>query len=370
LTGLDVERVEAGLAEVANWKLPLVASEFVDRLDMDAIVGGVLLAESLDALQAQGVPRSKLMKKLRDAVHVNELWAVWAEIRAAAILIGYPGEDLRVEIEAPGTGAKRPDYRWILPDGSGLWLEFKAVGLSDPELDWHDRAAAQFDWLLPPAGLSTLHGCLTARLMVGMDKRNRAWRESERVAGQLAQELPGTGWDEVRGISVVGHQTEDTYLCRARSAIKTAVDQLPRDQESWVALWWGNGAPTQAAADLLDSVDAPENVTGIVFIGQSIAVPWSQISCFIVQVPRGAEIGAHEMRSSVHAGLARRVMERYESSAGVRPTLLQTPSGQDLLRRDGNRRLFPFNLLFDADPRKLAAPHRPPSPVQDVALLD
>ena len=42
--------------------------------------------------------------------------------------------------------------------------------------------------------------------------------------------------------------------------------------------------------------------------------------------------------------------------------------GITLLRRDGRRRVFPFNLLFDADPRKLAAPFRPPSPVQDVHL--
>ncbi len=43
--------------------------------------------------------------------------------------------------------------------------------------------------------------------------------------------------------------------------------------------------------------------------------------------------------------------------------------GPVLLRRDGRRRLFSFNLLFDADPRELAAAPRKPSPVQDTKLM-
>lgn len=370
LTGLDEQRCVDGLAQVAGWHLPSITSEFADRDDIDAVVGGVLLAESVAALTAQGVPHSKLLKKLRDTRDVNELWATWAEIRSAAILIGHPNLDFCLEMEATGPGRKRPDYRLTFPDGSHVWLEFKALGLSEAELAWHRRAAKQFEFLLPPEGLSTAHGWLDSPIRVSAAKRTRAWNQS-RVKARELRKLPfARPWGDVRGLAIVGHETEVTYVKRARSAIRTAIDQLPSGQDSWVALWWGNGAPVEAAATLLESVDAPPNVGGVIFIGQSVAAPWSDISCYICEIPRGSDGSLKRVRSTVHDQLAQRVLERFQSSSGVRPTLLRAPGsdGADLLRRDGSRRLFPFNLLFDADPRALAAPHRPPSPVQDTRL--
>ena len=137
-------------------------------------MGGVLLAESVAALAAQGVPHSKLLKKLRDARNVDQLRATWAEIRSAAILIGHSDLDFRLEMEATGPGRKRPDYRLTFLDESHIWLEFKAVGLSEAELAWHQRAADQFEYLLPPEGLSTAHGWLDRPIRVSAAKRSRA----------------------------------------------------------------------------------------------------------------------------------------------------------------------------------------------------
>ena len=359
--------MKQGLAEIRSWDVPLAFQEFVVRLDIDAVVGGVLLVESVDELVGQGVPRSKLMKKVRDAREVDELWAVWAEIRAAAIAIGHPAIDLQIEFETATASGRRPDYRFVRPDGTHLWVEFKAVGLSNFELDWHKQAAERFDWLFPPDGLSNLHAYLDKPLTVGAAKRNKAWRQSASKAAELRSH--GLAWGKARGIAVVGHATEDSYVRRAEASVMQAIKQLPDDEEAWVALWWGNGVPPSTAAQMLDAVAAPDNVTGLLLLGQAVAVPWSNISCFALPLHRGEGWSDYHVDSTVDDTLAKRVLERFESSSGVRPTQLRTPTNTTLLNRNGSRRLFPFNLLFDADPRVLALPHRPPSPVQDTGLI-
>lgn len=49
------------------------------------------------------------------------------------------------------------------------------------------------------------------------------------------------------------------------------------------------------------------------------------------------------------AEFATLVLERFERSSGVRATLLHG-GRQELIRRDGKKRIVPFNLLLDADP--------------------
>jgi hypothetical protein len=371
LTGLSPERCCDGISELAAWGLPSLTTEFCERPDIDAITGAVLLVESVQSLVDQGVERSKLMKKLRGAREVDQLWAVWAEIRAAAVTIGYPdlGWQLEMEVPTQSSGFRRkPDFRVHFGDGTSAWIEFKAVGLSDLELDWHRRANEVFDELLPPEGLATLHAWPDQPLRVSRELRRRSWRGAAKTARRLRKQIPT--WGTPRGIAVVARETEDTYRRRVQSAVKRAITQLPPDGESLVALWWANGAPVAGSAAVLDEVRAPGNVSGLLFVGQSVAVPWAEISCFVMDIPRGQEVGEREVVSAVDDTLARRVIERFESSSGVRPTLLRSPGPQgiDVLRRDGGRRLFPFNLLFDADPRELAAPNRPPSPVQRTKL--
>ena len=117
-------------------------------------------------------------------------------------------------------------------------------------------------------------------------------------------------------------------------------------------------------------MNAPSNVVGLVFIGQAVAAPWSEISVFISFVNREADVNKRHVRSTVDDHLASLVLARFDSSSGLRPTVMRAPGrhGPTLLRRDGRRRIAPFNLLFDADPRTLAPPSRPPSPIQDTRL--
>lgn len=328
----------------------------------------MLLAEGVRDLSAQGVERTKLMKKLRDAKTTEEFWPVWAEIRSAAILIGHPEVDVRLEMEAQRIRGRHADFQLRYPDGASVEIEFKALGLSTAEVEWHRRAAEHFDPLLPPIGLSTLHGRLDQPIRVSDAKRGRAWKKSRALSRRLERDFPN--WANVRGLAIVGRETEQSYLQRARRRIENALGQLSTDEECWVAFWWGNGAPVQATQGLLKAVNAPPNVAGLVFIGQAVAVPWSEINVFISMVHREADVESREIESTVDDALARLVLDRFESSSGLRPTILRAPgrNGAALLRRDGRRRIAPFNLLFDADPRKLAAPSRPPSPVQDTQI--
>ena len=367
LTNLEMARCEAGVSAVRSWKFGHLDRELLDEPDIDTIVAAVLLAEGVHDLSAQGVPRTKLLKKVRDAKTREQFWPVWAEIRSAAILIGHPEIEVRLEMEAHRRRGRHADFRLVYPDGASVEVEFKALGLSEAEVEWHRRAAEHFDELLPPLGLTTLHGWLDQPIRVSDAKRARAWKG----ARVLSRRLAGSGfpaWAHLRGLAIVGRETEETYLRRARDRIETALGQLSTDEECWVAFWWGNGAPVQATHGLLDAVNAPANVAGLVFIGQAVAVPWSEISVFIVNVDRDADVEGRHIESTVDDKLAGLVLDRFDSSSGLRPTVLRAPGrdGPTLLRRDGRRRIAPFNLLFDADPRKLAAPARRPSPVQDT----
>jgi hypothetical protein len=343
-------------------------AELLADPDLDTLVAALLLVESVDALVAQGAQRTKLMKKLRDAKAPDQFWPAWAEIRAAACLIGHPDVDVRIEMEADRVRGRHADFRLVYPDGDHVAVEFKALGLSDTELAWHQRAGEHFEELLPPLGLSTVHGFLDRPIQVNSVRRARGFKKSAILSRRLKQH--SRGWASVRGIAIVARQTEREYLLRARARIKHALGQLATDEECAVAFWWSNGTPLRATSGLLDAVDAPPNVTGLSFIGQAVAVPWSDISIFMTWVDREIATTDVEINSAVDDKLARLVLDRFESSSGLRPTLLRAPgrSGTTLLRRDGRRRIFPFNLLFDADPRKLAGPARPPSPVQNVYL--
>lgn len=369
LTNLDVARCEDGISTVRSWNLRHLDRELLHEPDLDTIIVAVLLAESVRDLSAQGVERTKLLKKLRDAKSSDQFWAVWAEIRCAAILIGHPEIEVQLEMEPDRKRGRHADYRLMYPDGTSVEVEFKALGLSAAEVAWHRQAAECFDSFLPPIGLTTLHGWLDQPIRVSDAKRARAWKGARVLSRRLkANGVPA--WAGVRGLAIVGHETEENYLRRALSKIQEALDQLSTDKECWVAFWWGNGAPLQATQGLLNALNAPSNVAGLVFIGQAVAVPWSEISIFIINVDREADLNELHVESTVDDRLAGLVLDRFDSSSGLRPTILRAPgrNGLTLLRRDGRRRITPFNLLFDADPRSLAPPSRSPSPVQDTPL--
>lgn len=133
------------------------------------------------------------------------------------------------------------------------------------------------------------------------------------------------------------------------------------DDDSWVALWWSNGAPALSVRQVLSTLDLPKNVLGVILLGAAVAVPVPEIHYYRVVLP-WEELTAIEEKPTVFSGenhpLAEPVFEAIEDSTGLRPSLIVNPYGprrrrQRLLSRDGSRAIHPFNLLIDRDPPEM-----------------
>ncbi|HEX8750126.1 MAG TPA: hypothetical protein VF732_03355, partial [Nitrospira sp.] len=154
------------------------------------------------------------------------------------------------------------------------------------------------------------------------------------------------------------HYTEQRYLERVRRVLESALRQLNSRDDCWVAIWWSNGAPAQSVQQVLSTIDLPSHVLGVMLVGAAVAVPIPQIHYYDQCLPRDELLSCPIELTVVSLQknpLASAIFDAFESSTGIRPSLLLDPHGtrgkrQQLLLRDGNRRIFPFNLLVDADP--------------------
>jgi len=156
----------------------------------------------------------------------------------------------------------------------------------------------------------------------------------------------------LRGSVIVGHGSEESYALRVSRKVEGAVRQLPEHDECFVAIFWSNGAPIALLADTIRWGEIPEHVTGLIVVGCGVAFPDRQIHCFTTVIDRESarsEARKVDTLQEEYEGLAGLILDRFERSSGVRPVELY--GGQRLiLRRDGSRRIIPFNLLLDADP--------------------
>jgi len=160
----------------------------------------------------------------------------------------------------------------------------------------------------------------------------------------------------LRGSVIVGHGSEESYALRVSRKVEGAIRQLPEHDKCFVAVFWSNGAPVALLADTIRWREIPEHVVGLILLGCGVAVPDRQIHCFTWTIDRES---AHAEERKVYTlqeeyeDLAGVILDRFERSSGVRPVALY--GGQRLiLHRDGSRRIFPFNLLLDADPPQYA----------------
>jgi hypothetical protein len=80
---LEQSRCRDALERVEAWRINHVTDEFARRPSVDAIVGATLLVGDVDELERRGVPRTKLLAKLR---RDPGCWSTWGEIHAASIL--------------------------------------------------------------------------------------------------------------------------------------------------------------------------------------------------------------------------------------------------------------------------------------------
>jgi hypothetical protein len=355
LTGLDPSRVDAARAELGTWNIPQLSRELAIRGDIDAAVGAFLLHRRIGELVQAGVPENKLRAKLRGD---PDVWPAWAEIVAAGTLVEHfdqfsaGGIDLLYE-PSKASGA-HADYRLVVHDTQlGQDIEFKALGLSQDEIAFFKQAAGVLPKLCPDTGTLTLH----LMLEDGVSLSDEQIERFKAQAADSPRDLPEHVRD-LRGVVVVAHAGEQRYLERLRDRLVEALQQLPKTEEGWVAFWWTNGAPLDVVVDVMGTIDLPDHLAGVMFVGAGVAVPHSEIHYYTALASRDAKPHSSWTVQSFAKDELRRdfgqtVLERFESSSGVRPTLIAEPTldrPRTLLFRDGSRPILPFNLLVDRDP--------------------
>lgn len=330
--------------EVSSWGFAHV-SEALLASSVDAYVAASLLVDAIAQLQEAGVERVRLLKKLRQA---PDVWATWAEFRIADSLLRshLAGSELRLE-EGKSAGA-HADFRFLLRNSEQpLSVEVKAVGMSDEEVAFCERMAPSLEAMLPIEGLGHLHAPIAGKPpQLPRDVRRHLAREARRNVKKVPMWPHG-----LRGATIVAHGSEPSYATRVGRRVAQAVRQLPQSDRCWAAIHWSNGAPFDLVRRNVPWEEIPEHVEGVLLVGCGIAFPHSQIHCFATPIHR--EVGDdYELAvASIEPDqddLAGVILERFERSSGVRPTLLKA-GDQTLVRRDGSTRIWPYNLLMDAD---------------------
>ena len=163
---------------------------------------------------------------------------------------------------------------------------------------------------------------------------------------------------EFRAAVIVGHGGQKGYRRRLAKRLESALRQLPESGSGWIGFWWTNGAPLDVAIQVMETVEIPDHVQGVLFVGAGVIVPHAEIHYFTALASRDAESEApwafqsfeeHELVQDFGAI----ALGRFQSSSGLRPTLVAEPNEPELtplMFRDGTRRIFPFNFLIDPDP--------------------
>ena len=347
LTGLESSRVDDAIQKVQSWGIGHINHELLSISSIDNAVALTLLSEAIEELRCFDIPESKLMAKLRQDRHV---WPTWAELRAATLLLRVSEQGTLFQLEADRSAGKHADFRFTSSTGVSASIEFKAIGLSDEEYSFCRRVAPAPDFLLPPYGLLTLHAQLDLNRVPLDDSKLAEMHANAAKASAIVPDYPnGLG-----GVTIVGHGSEASYNRRLRLRLRNEVlRQIPKSGDAWAAFYWTNGTPISSLISELRWEEFPQGLAGIILLGDAVAFPHANIHSYIFIIPRGAVLGGQKIVSSeVSENLARLVAERFENSSGVRPTLLSATENRrrvELLRRDGSRRIMPFNLLMDKD---------------------
>jgi hypothetical protein len=344
--GISEDRQLAAEERIASWHIPHVERHLSPAVSADRQLASVFLVESIDTLVNRGVPETKLLSKLRGD---PDLWPTWAELRAAG-QFAFHVVDAELRLEADRARGRHADFTFARDDEIHA-IEFKAIGMSDREVSFCQSVAPALPGLLPRKGVLTMH-------LEDTETPANAPREFRRQQKREAERQEKYLYPTARGIAaacVVGHGTERAYVQRLASRFREAFDQLPEDQLSWVAFHWSNGAPRNMIARTLAEVDRPPHVVGVCILG-SVAIPGGTHN-FLMWFPAPFSTeGEEEWHSDAGVEEAKGLLSAIDASCGLRPTYIRVPwQGQmiDFLKRTGESRIHPCNILLSPDPPDL-----------------
>lgn len=352
LTGLSPKRISESREWIESLGSRRLSAELA-RPDIDAAAGSCMLLSAFEELSQRGVQQTKLEAKLRNDA---EVWPSVTELIAVSVIARNAAPSTGIELDAYGESGRRPDLRLRFSDGGPpLTTEFKAVGLSDREAELFSAAAEVLPEMAPAFGVGTQH--ISADAHENLYAPTRAERRAQELENRRIQKRLPAHIRGLNGAAVAAHYTEEAYLIRTRDKVLESLSQLPASDECWVAIWWSNGAPVSSMQQLLETVDLPAHVRGIILVGAAVVVPDPEIHYFQIIIPRDDVLreDTPSVVSEEEHPFAEVIFGQLEQSTGVRPTLIVHPRGprpkrQRLLFRDGSRRIFPFNLLIGPDP--------------------
>ena len=347
LSGYPSDAILGAVDRVESWSIPGLSSQLGEGSSADGHLAAMMLCQAIDWLVSAGVDESRLLAKLRRP----DVWSMWAEVRVAGLIVHLEGDVQDVELDVPvGDGSgHNTDFRFRFADDPDMHrVEIKALGLSAKEREFCRRWAPVLRAIEPARGICILHADIdTPPPALNRQKRREMCRD---VARDAKHKSPPCG--PVSATVVVAHGTREQYVRRLAATISEHLSQLPSSDVGWMAFHWSNGAPLDLIAEAIVQADLPEHIAGVMLGGSAIILD-GQMHHMLVAALRSSVGGDMVVHSKVEGFDPSPIIHGFESSAGVRPTILRVPGQRgprELLARDGSEPLWPFNILPSPDP--------------------
>ncbi len=350
LTGIAEGELREARAAMCAFRLVHVNRELASDWSLDSLLGAWMLGRSLDALCDLGVAKQSLARKLRAD---PDVWPTWAELVAAAQIAKALGATA-VTLEPERGRGTHPDFAFETANDR-IHVEFKALGLSDAEVQFCTRMAPGLRSVCPPEGIATftVHqeapGISLSQSVLGPLRAE--------CRSRLRKALPPRLWGLAAAVATM-QETEAMHAARIREAIEGALRQIEGRERSWIVLHWSGGGSLTATSIALSEMSLPSNLEGVILVGAGVLLGDPRLHWFLTMVPRGGDpsgafLDRVEMRSAKPTE-SRRVLAAFEESRRVRACVLRAPSAnstssETLLERVG-KRILPFNLLLSTDP--------------------
>lgn len=346
LSGYPEAVILGAVERVETWGIPRLSRELGEKSGADGHLAATMLCQALDWLAQAGVEEGRLIGKLKRP----DTWPMWTEIRLAGLLAYAAGGVKEIELDVPigGGSGHNTDFRFRFAGDPAMHrVEVKALGLSAKERDFCMTWAPVLRSIVPARGICIAHIDIDTRPAgFNRQKRRELCRDVERWAKHRQSPC-----GPVSATVAAAHGTRERYVRRLTATMNDHLSQLPDSDVGWMAFHWGNGAPFHLIAEAIASARLPVHIAGVILGGSAIILD-GQLHDMLMVCPRTSS-GDMVFHSTVDGFDPSPIFEGFETSVGVRPTILRVPGDRgpkELLARDGSEPFWPFNILLSPDP--------------------
>lgn len=346
LSGYPEDEIVGAVDRVEGWNIRGLSGQLGAESGADGHLAATMLCQAIDWLVQADVDEGRLLAKLGRP----DVWPMWTEIRVAGLVVHLVGDVREVELDVPvgGESGHNTDFRFRFADDPDMHrVEVKALGLSAKEREFCRTWAPVLRSLVPARGVCIAHLDIdTQPAGFNRQKRRELCRDVERWAKHRRAPC-----GPVSATVVAAHGTREQYVRRLTATMNDHLSQLPDSNVGWMAFHWSNGAPFHLIAEALAGADLPEHIAGVILAGSAIILD-GHMHDMLMACPRNSS-GDMVFFSTIDGFDPSLIFEGFETSVGVRPTILRVPGDQrprELLVRDGSEPFWPFNILLSPDP--------------------